>query len=87
MPLFRGSSIFESLMLSHHSRFTCECDKEEIKDENENYFTVIQTKRRRIPGECSTLLDQNKLGSVLLFVVGPEDARKVGPQNAWKLRC
>ena len=32
MPLFRGSSRFESLILSHHSRFTCECNKEEIND-------------------------------------------------------
>ena len=31
VPLFRGSSRFESLLLSHHSRFkvTCECNKEE----------------------------------------------------------
>ena len=29
VPLFRGSSRFESLILSHHSRFTCECDKED----------------------------------------------------------
>ena len=30
-----GSSCsrFESLILSHHSRFTCECNKEEINDD------------------------------------------------------
>ena len=35
VPLFRGSSRFESLILSHHSRFnvTCECNKEEINDD------------------------------------------------------
>ena len=26
--LFRGSSRFESLISSHHSKFTCECNKE-----------------------------------------------------------
>ena len=35
VPLFRGSSRFESLILSHHSRFTCECNKEEIDDDDE----------------------------------------------------
>ena len=28
-----GSSRFESLILSHHSRFACECNKEEINDD------------------------------------------------------
>ena len=27
-----GSTSFESLILSHHSRLTCECDKEKIDD-------------------------------------------------------
>ena len=36
MTLFRGSSRFESLILSHHSRFTCECNKEEINDDNDD---------------------------------------------------
>ena len=35
MSLFRGSSRFESLILSHHSRFTCECNKEEIDDDDD----------------------------------------------------
>ena len=35
MPLFRGSSRFESLILSHHSRFTSECNKEEINDDDD----------------------------------------------------
>jgi len=30
--LFRGSCRFDNLILSHHSRFTCECNKEEIND-------------------------------------------------------
>ena len=30
----RGSSRFESLILSHHSRFTCECNEEEINDDD-----------------------------------------------------
>ena len=35
MPLFRGSSRFESLISSHHPRYkvTCECDEEDINDE------------------------------------------------------
>jgi len=35
VPLFRGSSRFESLILSHHSRFnvTCECNTETINDD------------------------------------------------------
>ena len=31
-----GTSIFESLILSHHSRFTCECKKEEIDDHDDD---------------------------------------------------
>jgi len=29
-----GSSRFESLILSHHARFTCECSKEDINDDS-----------------------------------------------------
>jgi len=29
-------SRFESLILSHHSRFTCECNKEEINDDDDD---------------------------------------------------
>ena len=36
VPLFRGSSRFESLILSHHSRFTCECNKEDINDDDDD---------------------------------------------------
>jgi len=37
VSLFRGSSRSESLILSHHSRFECECNKEEINnDDDEN---------------------------------------------------
>ena len=36
MPLFRGSSRFESLILSHHSKFTCECDKQDIHDDDDD---------------------------------------------------
>ena len=38
VPLFRGSSRFESLILSHHSRFnvTCECGKEETNDDDDS---------------------------------------------------
>ena len=32
-PLFRGSSRFESLIVSHHSKFICECNKKEINDD------------------------------------------------------
>ena len=33
VPLFRGSSRSESLILSHHARFTCECNKQDIGDD------------------------------------------------------
>ena len=36
MPLFRGSSRFESLIVSHHARFTCECNNEEIIDDDDD---------------------------------------------------
>ena len=36
VPLFRGSSRSESLILSHHSRFTCECNKEDINDDDDD---------------------------------------------------
>ena len=39
MPLVRGSSGFESLILSHHSRFTCECNQEEIDEDDDDYHT------------------------------------------------
>jgi len=35
VPLFRGSSRFVSLILSHHSRFTRECNKEDINDDDD----------------------------------------------------
>ena len=37
VPLFRGSSRFESLILSHHSRHkvTCECNEEDINDDDD----------------------------------------------------
>ena len=47
VPLFRGSSRFESLILSHHSRrVTCECDEEDIDDDHHDdvspsYFGIL----------------------------------------------
>ena len=42
MPLFRGSSRFETLILSQHSRFNvaCECHKEEINDDDDDGVMV-----------------------------------------------
>ena len=41
MPLFRGSSRFESLILSHHSRkITCACDEEDINDDKDDDATL-----------------------------------------------
>ena len=34
--LFRGSSRFESLILSQHSTFTCEFNKEEIDNDDDD---------------------------------------------------
>ena len=31
-----GSSRFESLISSHNSRFTCECNKEELNDDDDD---------------------------------------------------
>ena len=39
VPLFRGSSSFESLILSRHSRFTCECNKEDINDDDDDHHS------------------------------------------------
>ena len=33
VPLFRGISRFESVILSRYSRFTCECNKEKVTEE------------------------------------------------------
>ena len=35
MPLFRGGSRFESLILSRDSRLTCECNKEDVNDDDD----------------------------------------------------
>jgi len=40
VPLFRGSSRFESFIVSHHSRFTCECNKGEINDDDDDDMLV-----------------------------------------------
>jgi len=34
VPLFRVSRRFKSWIISHHSRFTCECNEEEISDDD-----------------------------------------------------
>ena len=34
-PLFRGSSSIESLIVSHHSRFTCEYNKEDVDHDDD----------------------------------------------------
>jgi len=36
MALFRDSSRFESLIVSHHLRFTCECNKEENDNDDDD---------------------------------------------------
>ena len=44
VPLFRGRSRFESLVVSHHSRFnvTCECNKEEINDDDDGTAVPVE---------------------------------------------
>ena len=42
VPLFRGSGSVESLNLSHHSSFTCECNKEEINDDDDGEWLVVR---------------------------------------------
>ena len=36
MPLFHGSSRFESLISFHHSKGACECNKEDINDDDDD---------------------------------------------------
>jgi hypothetical protein len=36
VPLFHGSSRFGSFISSPHSRFTCECNKEEFNDDDDD---------------------------------------------------
>jgi len=45
--LFRGSSRFESLILSHHPRCTCECNKEEINDDDDDASQVLKDSSER----------------------------------------
>ena len=44
VPLFRGSSRFESLIVSHHSRYkvTCECNKEDEAAESRTLRTAAK---------------------------------------------
>jgi len=44
VPLFRGSSRFESWIASHHSKFNvaCECNEEESNDDDE-YWKLLVT--------------------------------------------
>jgi len=49
VPLFRGSSRFESLIISHHSRFTCECNKEDIHDDDDAGAAGGARVRLRLP--------------------------------------
>jgi hypothetical protein len=64
VPLFRGSSKCESLILSHHPRFTCECNEEEM------YMSVIKRfrgglvfKANRLCAPLNSELESNKDGA------------------------
>ena len=48
MPLFRGSSRFESLILSDYSRFACECNQEEINDDDDDVLEVLAELPERV---------------------------------------
>jgi len=66
-PLFRGSSRFESLILSYHYRYkvTCECNEENINDDDDDFsgsltstfleagHVVVLGVRRLLPAERS----------------------------------
>ena len=58
VPLFRGSSRFESLVLSHHSRFnvTCECNTEEINDDDDAGGGVVGAGRTQPAGAWRQVL-------------------------------
>ena len=42
VPLFRGGSRFQSLILTHHSRFTGECNEAETDDDVDNDPDYLQ---------------------------------------------
>ena len=44
VPLFRGSSRFESLILPRHSRFECECNQEYMTDRPGSYVRLIDSR-------------------------------------------
>ena len=56
VPLFRGSSRFESWILSHHSRFkvTCEFNNHEIDDDDDDEWESQLLKVNRYESELLT---------------------------------
>jgi len=52
VPLFRCSSRFESLILSHHSRFTCKCNKEDINDDADDDLANVNIWQMSTFGKC-----------------------------------
>ena len=61
VPLFRGRSRFENLILSHHSRFTCECNTEDINDDvNESMFEREQLKAQGPSRTCNESKEEVK---------------------------
>ena len=63
VPLFRGSGIFESLILSHHSRFTCERNKEEINDDHVEPAQEREARERQQVTSSHTLFGRKGGGS------------------------
>jgi len=51
VPLCRGSSMFESLILSHHSKFTCECNEEDINDDDDDDVKPVPHTEPHQPSE------------------------------------
>ena len=77
MPLFRGSSRFESLISSHHSRrVTCECDEEDIDDDDDDddeYDDDKDPRTRCVPlcsHRCSLSHTLSRARSLSLMVTG-----------------
>jgi len=78
VPLFRGSSRFESLILSHRSGFsvTCECNEEEINDDDDA--------RSHAPGSPAFLLVSAQRSSEEIKSGNDSPERKIiGSSKEW----
>jgi len=67
VPLFRGSSRFERLILSHHSRFACECNKAEIDDDDDDAIKRLEDQAGVSVNFFSLLLSSLELSDTKVY--------------------